>query len=73
MKTKEKIKPRAEFEFMMKEWIEELYSQFLESKEKRKEVFHTFDKAIEEFRDKARIKAYFEKLKKVFQSLKVTN
>ncbi len=73
MNTQTKTKSRTEFEIEMQEWIKDLYSQFMESAEKRKEVFNTFDEAVENFRDKPKIKGYFEKLKKAFQSLEVAN
>ena len=73
MNTQAETKSRAEIEIELQEWVNDLHSQFLESPEKRKEVFNTFDEAIKHFRGKAKIKKWFEDLKKEFQSLEVKN
>lgn len=71
MKTN--TKAHAEFELKMQEWTTELYSKFNETPEKRREVFETFDEAIEKFQDRPKVKEYFENLKNAFLSLEVKN
>lgn len=73
MDTQIKTESQVEFELYMQKWVAELYSEFIESPEKRKKVFDTFDEALKKFRGKPKIVNYFENLRNAFLSLEMKN